>query len=122
MAIYPQPKTQRPKTRMDTSGLLLAKEHPVIEPKYRVFVRQHSCALHSSECRGRVVCAHLTQPGHAARSQKYSDAACVPLCDYHHDIIDRRVLVPEEERTGLLVLCLFRAIDIREEWRPKVTA
>ncbi len=120
----PQPKptkASRPKGPVDTTGLRYAKEHPIRDAKYRADVRQHPCALFSSaECKGQIVCAHLTPPGQASRSMKYTDISCVPLCnDFHHALVDRRIWIADPERDALLVICWSKAIALREVWWRK---
>lgn len=119
----PTKADRKKRPAMDTTGMPFPKEHPLIDPKYRLFVRQHPCALFAAaECKGRINTAHLTQPGHAARSMKQSDANTCPLCDYHHDVIDGRVYVKPEIRNELLVVCLFVALELRETWHAKEAA
>ena len=96
------------------------KRHPVRDAAYRQFVRQHPCALFSSaECRGPIVCMHLTPPGQASRGQKYSDVACAPGCRVHHDVIDGRLRINPHLRDALLVIVWSKALEIRESWHRR---
>jgi len=59
---------------------LYRPEKPVLDVKYRSFVRSLPCTVPG--CRGRYVEAAHTGP--RGLGQKSSDRSCIPLCVKHH--------------------------------------
>mgnify|MGYP001613379854 CR=1 FL=1 len=85
--IHPQlkpTKAGRTCAEIDTRGLVLAKEHFDVDPKFRAFVKGHPCLLApwvNHECGGVTEFAHLVTGG---LSVKCSDYFGVSLCTNHH--------------------------------------
>lgn len=119
MSVHPVPKDYRRKGLIDTTGLKYPKFHPSRDAKYRQYVRNNGpCILPNvnAPCgtkpdRGSVECAHLPASGQRGFGFKVSDAACVPLCPVHHDLLDGQVLPWQ-----IVAFLWMRALFIREAW------
>jgi hypothetical protein len=85
MTALPKPtREDRTKHPIDTTGLVLQKEHPDRDAKFTAFVRGHSCLLSpwkNNECGGATEFAHITG---GSRGMKGSDLHGVNLCGNHH--------------------------------------
>ncbi len=110
----------RKKSRIDTSGMLLPKRHPVRSAGRRAYVRRHPCALFGEDFGDcptrRIECAHVETGGLAI---KCPDDLTAPLCsapgvDGHHRQYDEHRL-PKKARE----IVARKAKRINDEWTSK---
>lgn len=103
-------KSDRRRVAFDTSDLAIPKHHYAVDARYRAYIREHRCILHTlGKCEGAVEAAHMQRGG---RGIKGSDYSCVPLCGKrHHPLLDGNSLDHEVEK-----FLWMKAWEFYAEW------
>jgi hypothetical protein len=114
--MLPKPtREDRRRSKIDTSELMLSKEHPDRSGEYKAWIRTHRCILHwLSPCEhfdGKVEAAHMDKCG---RGIKGSDLSCIPLCRRHHGALDTNTLDWQ-----IVAFCWMKAWELLAEWHRR---